>query len=88
MKKSVFNGNSLMSATGRKATMKSPKFPLTVQYHEGDTVVVKNELEACNQLEWLDTDDKNDPVKVTDAEGRKLRLKISELDIKVCELLE
>ncbi|MFK7795120.1 MAG: hypothetical protein AB8B89_07225, partial [Gammaproteobacteria bacterium] len=66
--------------------MNAPKYPLTVKYHEGDIVVADNEVEACCELEWLDTDDEVDPVVVTDALGRKVRLRIIALDIKACEL--
>ena len=72
--------------------MSNPKYPLTVKYYENDvlveSVIVNDEIDACTQLEWLDTDDQNDPVDVTDALGRKVRLKIFELDIKLCEILE
>lgn len=72
--------------------MSDPKYPLTVKYYEDsalvETILVENEFDACTQLEWFDIDDQIDPVEVTDALGRKVRLKIAELDIKICEILE
>ncbi len=64
----------------------APKFPLTVQYSDGEAEVVESEEDACCQLEWLDSDDPENPVNVTDCEGRRVRLKIVALQITVCEL--
>lgn len=64
----------------------APRFPLTIQFSDGEVEVVATEEEACCQLEWLDSDDPEDPVNVTDCEGRRVRLKIVALQITTCEL--
>ena len=68
-------------------TIKQPRFPLTVKFSDGETVIVEDRLDAECNLEWLDTDDPEDPVEVQDALGRPVRLQIEGLKIQVLELL-
>jgi hypothetical protein len=65
-----------------------PRFPLTVEFSDGETLVVEDNLDAERNLEWLDTDDPQDPVQVQDALGRPVRLRIEGLRIKALELLQ
>lgn len=64
-----------------------PVFPLTVRFPDGETVVVEDRLDAECNLEWLDSDDPDDPVEVLDAQGRSVRLRIEGLEIQTLELI-
>lgn len=64
-----------------------PEYPLAVRLGDGEVEIIADEDEACCNLEWIDTDDAEDPVVVTDARGRRVRLKIAALVIEICELL-
>ena len=63
-----------------------PRYPLTVIFADGEIETVDDEEEARCNLEWLDTDDVEEPVVVTDELGRRVRLKIANLQIEICEL--
>jgi len=65
-----------------------PQFPLNVEFSDGESVIVEDSLDAECNLEWLDTDDLQDPVKVRDALGRPVRLRIVALKVQTLELLE
>ena len=65
-----------------------PVFPLTVRFSDGETVVVEDQLDAECNLEWLDSDDPEDPVEVLDALGRTVRLQIEGLKIQTLELVD
>jgi hypothetical protein len=64
-----------------------PEFPIKVHFHEDNEewILGNNEELACT-LEWIDTDDPEERATVTDARGRKVRLKIKFLEIEVFEL--
>lgn len=64
-----------------------PVFPLTVFFADGEQATVNDAEDAEYNLEWLDTDDLNEPVTVLDALGRRVRLKIEALKIVRCELM-
>lgn len=66
--------------------IEQPLFPLTVKFSDGETVVVEDRLDAECNLEWLDSDDPEDPVEVLDALGRPVRLQIEGLKIQNLEL--
>ncbi|MBI3560328.1 MAG: hypothetical protein HY080_01230 [Gammaproteobacteria bacterium] len=64
-----------------------PQFPLKVVFHETDEEwVLENENEAAFNLEYFDSDDKEERATVTDNLGRAVRLKIRKLEIVTCEL--
>lgn len=64
-----------------------PQFPLKVKYSDGSVVRVENEIEAARNLEWLDTENTEDPVEVIDRLGRQVTLVIEFLEIKELRLL-
>lgn len=59
-----------------------PEFPLRISFADGSTEVFDNEEDVRLNLEWLDTDDQDDPVTVVDRLGRRVRLKIKFLEIQ------
>lgn len=59
-----------------------PQYPLRVTFSDGETVVVEDEVDAVRNLEWLDTEDPEDPVTVVDRLGRPVRLRMEFLEIK------
>ena len=63
-----------------------PKFPITVHFlEEDDKWLLEDEKELAYNLEWLDSDDDDEKVKVTDDLGRRVRLKVEGLKVIVCE---
>jgi hypothetical protein len=63
-----------------------PQYPLRVTFSDGETVVVEDEVDAVRNLEWLDTEDPEDPVTVIDRLGRPVRLRMEFLEIKELSL--
>lgn len=59
-----------------------PQYPLSVTFADGETIVVQNEMDAICNLEWLDTEDSEDPVTVVDRLGRPVRLRMKFLEIQ------
>lgn len=69
-------------------TSEQPVFPLTVRFSDGKRVVVEDRFDAECNLEWLDSDDPEDPVEVLDGQGRSVRLRIEGLEIQTLELID
>jgi hypothetical protein len=63
-------------------------FPLTVTYADGEQATIDDIDDAECSLEWLDTDDSEEPVIVLDKLGRRVRLKVEALEVKRLELME
>ena len=66
----------------------SPRFPLTVRFSDGEECVLESRSDVECELEWMRSDDPDDPFEVRDAEGRPVRLVVEALQIQVLELLE
>jgi hypothetical protein len=71
---------------GDITTEDHPQYPFRVTFSDGETVVVENEVDAVRNLEWLDTEDPDDPVTVVDGLGRPVRLRMEYLKIKELSL--
>lgn len=67
-------------------TEKEPAFPLTVIFPDGERQTVDSVNDAECNLEWLDTEDEDEPVTVFDRLDRPVRLKIEALKVVRCEL--
>jgi hypothetical protein len=68
-----------------RAMQRTPTFPLTAHFDDGERwEFADTEDLACN-LEWLDSSDADEPV-VTDALGRRVQLKIEACRVLRCEL--
>ena len=65
---------------------KTPVFPITVTFDDGDVWVFEDPEHIETSLEWFDSEDPDEGAVVTDASGRRVRLKVVALDIKVFEL--
>lgn len=65
----------------------TPLYPLTVKFSTGEVETFANEQEVCFNLEWIDSDDVEDPIEVTDAHGRRVRLQVVALQIITLALL-
>jgi hypothetical protein len=68
--------NEATSVTGER-----PQFPLRIQYYDPPgtlerTEVVVNETELACELEYFDSSDGDDTVRITDALGRPVTLSI------------
>jgi len=63
-----------------------PQYPLTVRFNDGEVETIADDRDACCNLEWLDTDDAEDPVVVSDALGRRVRMRMAFCEIAVCEI--
>jgi len=58
------------------------KYPLTVFFSEdGEEWVLENEVEVANNLEWFDSNDPNEKARVTDKDGRVVRLLVKNLEV-------
>ncbi len=69
-----------------KIPEKEPVFPLTVVFADGKTETVESVNDAECNLEWLDTEDEDEPVTVLDRLDRPVHLKIEALRMLRCEL--
>jgi hypothetical protein len=78
-----------MCITPRIRIVMQPTFPVTVRFEEDneDWVFDSTQELACS-LEWFDSDDAEQNARVTDAQGRAVRLKVEELEVKTFELLD
>lgn len=65
-----------------------PVFPLAVRFSDGETAVLEDRLDTECNLEWLDSNDPEDPVEVLDAQGRSVHLRIDGLEIQTLELVD
>ena len=71
-----------------------PEFPLTVTFLANDEnpeewkLLLEDEVTACKQLEWFDSDDPKHNAIVHDKLERKVKLKIEELKVLSCELYD
>ena len=64
-----------------------PSYPLTIIFEEDDDIwVLDNEEEAAINLEWFDSRNADEKVKITDSLGRKITLVVEELEVKLCEI--
>lgn len=69
----------------------APQYPLTVRFDDGTQEVLNTPEEVAGTLEWFDTDDSTDTLTdthgtVTDACGRRVRLKVEALTIQRLEV--
>ena len=62
-----------------------PAYPLLVHWPDEEAEIITSEQDACLNLEWFDSDD-NEPTRVTDNQGRPVRLVIRKHSMVVCEL--
>lgn len=65
-----------------------PVFPITVVFSGGEVFSYGSEEEARLDLEFLDTEDSWDPVRVVDKYDRPVSLRIEALQIERLELVE
>ena len=65
-----------------------PKYPLKILYSDEEVEVIHYEGEDCCGLYNFDSENSEDIVMVTDALGRKIKLKIENKLTVICELLE
>lgn len=77
----------MLASTEMSHGEERPAFPLAVIFADGQQATVEDVEDAECNLEWLDTDDLDEPVTVLDALGRRVRLKIEALKIVRCELM-
>ena len=64
-----------------------PTYPITVTFHEdGEVWVMKSERDLAFNLEWFDSNDPEERATVIDKYGRRVRLKIEKLELKLLEL--
>lgn len=63
-----------------------PQFPLTLIYSDGEECVVDSKIDLERDIEWLDTEDEEEPVEVKDALGRSVVVKMRFLQIEKLEL--
>ncbi len=71
----------------------APQYPLTVRFDDGTVEVLATPAEVAGTLEWFDTDDPTDTRTdthgtVLDAQGRGVRLKVEQLEIVTCEVID
>lgn len=60
----------------------SPRYPVSVRdLSDSSTEVFENEEELVSSLEWFDSDDPSYNSIVTDALGRRIRLKVQRLEL-------
>lgn len=69
-----------------KSKAEQPLFPLTVIFADGERQSVDSVTDAECNLEWLDTEDKEEPITVLDRLGRPVHLQIEALRIIRLEL--
>jgi hypothetical protein len=69
-------------------TGNSPTYPLRVAFDDGDEWVLDSPVEAACSLEWFDSDDSTEKATVTDANGRRVRVRVVAHHLDVCELIE
>ena len=69
-----------------KSTAEQPLFPLSVIFADGERQSVDSVTDAERNLEWLDTEDDDEPITVLDRLGRPVHLKIEALEIVRMEL--
>ena len=66
-----------------------PEFPIRVRFlDDGDLWELDDEVEAATSLEWIDSEDPEERVVVTDRRGRRVVLVVEKLEIRVCELAD
>ncbi len=63
-----------------------PRFPLTIIYSDGEECLVDSKVDLERDIEWLDTEDAEEPVEVKDALGRSVVVKMRFLQIEKLEL--
>jgi hypothetical protein len=63
-----------------------PAFPLRVLWGDGSVDVIQDATEAELNLEWLDSNSPDGGLRVEDAAGRPVRLVVTSLEIRDCEL--
>lgn len=63
-----------------------PTYPLTVIHEDGERWVLHTPTEVAGTVEWYDSADDDDSMRVVDAEGRPVRLKVEALQIITCEV--
>ena len=63
-----------------------PVFPLTVMLSDTDQVVLQSSGDAETELEFFDSANPNEPVKVIDALGRPVHLVVFGLEVVTCRL--
>lgn len=69
--------------------VKTPEFPLTVVYSNGEREVFDDEEHLVLNLEWFDSDPSGggeERLLVIDRLGRRVRLRIDKFEITWCEL--
>lgn len=69
-----------------RSKTEQPLFPLTVTFADGEKQSVDSITDAEHNMEWLDTEDDDEPITVLDRLGRPVRLKIEALNIVRLEL--
>lgn len=69
-----------------KSTTEQPLFPLTIIFADGERQNVDSVTEAECNLEWLDTEDDDEPITVLDRLGRPVHLKVEALKVLRLEL--
>jgi hypothetical protein len=65
-----------------------PQFPIRITFEEDGSEWILDSVDdvACN-LEWFDSDDPEERATAIDAEGRRVRVKVTKLEIEVFELM-
>ena len=64
-----------------------PAYPLIViDLEDGSKEVFDTEEELACTVEWCNSDDPSENLRVVDAQGREIRLKIEALQVLTCEI--
>lgn len=65
-----------------------PTFPLTVIHEDGAAWVLATPEALAATVEWFDSDDADPSMRVVDAQGRPVRLKVVALTIQTIEIAD
>jgi hypothetical protein len=67
--------------------MQQPAYPIKVVFEEdGATWILNDEKELATTLEWFDSDAPDEHARVTDNQGRAVRIKVEKLELVIFEL--